>query len=88
MIINTNDWSRGKQLILFPENINVSWGETCYGGRRSTFAGNSASLPSDAQDFAMLLAQRFWWETVSLLGVKVTNESELFGRICQLYNNL
>ena len=33
------------------------------------FVGNSAPLPSDAIDFAMLLAQRFWWETVSLLGV-------------------
>ena len=67
--MNTNDWSRGKRLILFPENLNVSRGETCSGGRRSTFAGNSAPFSSDAIDFAMLLAQRFWWETVSLLGV-------------------
>ena len=29
------------------------------GGRRSTFAGNSALLPSDVIDFAMLSAQRF-----------------------------
>ena len=29
------------------------------GGRRSTFAGNSALLPSDVIDFAMLPAQRF-----------------------------
>ena len=31
--------------------------------------GNSTLLPSDAIDFAMLPSQRFWWETVSLLGV-------------------
>ena len=31
----------------------------CNGGRRSTFAGNSALLP----------AHRIWWETVSLLDV-------------------
>ena len=28
------------------------------GGRRSTFAGNSALLPSDVIDFALLSAQR------------------------------
>ena len=28
------------------------------GGRRSTFAGNSAMLPSDVIDFALLPAQR------------------------------
>ena len=39
------------------------------GGRRLTFAGNSALLPSDFIDFAMLPAQRFWRETVSLLDV-------------------
>ena len=32
---------------------------TCNGSRRSTFAGNSALLPSDVIDFAMLPAQRF-----------------------------
>ena len=32
---------------------------TCNGGRRSTFAGNSALSPSDVIDFAMLPAQRF-----------------------------
>ena len=31
---------------------------TCSNGRRSTFAGNSALLPSDVIDFAMLPAQR------------------------------
>ena len=39
----------------------------CNGGRRSTFAGDSALLPSDV--FAMLPAQRFWRETVLLLDV-------------------
>ena len=38
--------------------------------RRSTFASNSALLPSNVIDFAMLPAQRFWLETVSLLVVK------------------
>ena len=33
------------------------------------FVGNSALLPSDVIDFAILLAQRFWRETVSLLDV-------------------
>ena len=33
-------------------------------GRRSTFVGYSALLPSDVIDFAMLPAQRFWRETV------------------------
>ena len=41
----------------------------CDSGRRSTFAGNSTLLPSDVIDFAMLPAQRFWRETVSLLDV-------------------
>ena len=40
----------------------------CNSGRRS-FAGYSALLPSDVIDFAMLPAQRFWTETVSLLDV-------------------
>ena len=57
-IINTlNDSSLGKQLSLFPDtlkNIKIrnfgSWKSIkphCNGGRRSTFAGNSALLPSD-----------------------------------------
>ena len=41
----------------------------CNGGRQSTFAGNSALLPSDVIDLAMLLAQRLWREKVSLLDV-------------------
>ena len=36
----------------------------CNSGRRSTFAVNSALLPSDV---IYLPAQRFWRETVSLL---------------------
>ena len=40
-----------------------------HGGRRSTFEGNSALLPFDVIDFAMLPAQRFWRETFSLLDV-------------------
>ena len=39
------------------------------GGRWSTFEGNSALSPSDVKDFAMLPAQRFWQESVSLLVV-------------------
>ena len=39
------------------------------GGRRSTFAGNSALLTSDVIDFATLPEARFWRETVSLLDV-------------------
>ena len=38
-------------------------------GRRSTLVGNSTLLPSDVIDFAVLPAQRFWRETVSLLDV-------------------
>ena len=41
----------------------------CNGRRWSTFTGNSALLPSDVIDFAMLTTLKFWWETVSLLGV-------------------
>ena len=37
--------------------------------KRSTFTGNIALLPSDVMDFALLPAQRFWQETVSLLDV-------------------
>ena len=36
---------------------------------RAVFAGNSALLPSDIIDLAILPAQRFWRETVSLLDV-------------------
>ena len=41
----------------------------CNGLHWSTFMGNSALLPSDVTDFAMLTTQKFWRETVSLLGV-------------------
>jgi len=41
----------------------------CNGGCRSTCAVNSALPHSDVIDFAMLRAQRFWQETVSLLDV-------------------
>ena len=52
----------------------------------STFAGNSALSPSDVIDFAMLLAQRIWRETVLLFyfillmscDLEVTNESARF----------
>ena len=37
--------------------------------KQSTFTGNIALLPSDVMDFALLPAQRFWQETVSLLDV-------------------
>ena len=57
----------------------------CNGGRRSTFTGNSAPLPSDVIDFAMLPPRRFWQETVSLLNVmcRQRNQSEraLLGKI-------
>ena len=41
----------------------------CNRDKWSTLAGNSALLPSDVIDFAMLPTQRFWGETVSLLDV-------------------
>ena len=52
----------------------------------STFAGNSALSPSDVIDFAVLLAQRIWRETVLLFyfillmscDLEVTNESARF----------
>ena len=61
------------------------------GGRRSTCASNSALLPSNAIDFAMLSAQRFWRETVSLLDVVWPRSNQweraLLGKSIQLYNN-
>ena len=51
------------------------------GGHRSTFAGNSALLPSDVViDFAMLLAQRFWRETVSLIECHVNSKEPMTAR--------
>ena len=41
----------------------------CNGGRQSTFGGNSALLPPDNVNFAMLPTQRFWRDTFSLLEV-------------------
>ena len=38
------------------------------GGHWSTFASNSALLPSDVIDFVLLRAQT-WWETALLLDV-------------------
>ena len=48
-----------EKLLLVQNYVNKS-------RKRSTFAGNSALLSSDVIDFAMLSAQRFWRETVSL----------------------
>ena len=42
--------------LLYSQRINHAL-FTCNGGLRSTFAGNSALLPSDVIDFAMLPAQ-------------------------------
>ena len=39
----------------------------CYIAGNSLNLANSALLPSDVIHFTMLLAQRFWRETVSLL---------------------
>ena len=39
------------------------------GGRRSTFAGNSALLPSDVIDLQCCPLKDFWRGTVSLLDV-------------------
>ena len=55
-----------------------------------TFAGTSALLPSEIADFAILPAQRIWWETVSLLDVMWlwSNrwEHALMAKNFQLYN--
>ena len=63
----------------------------CNGSRRSTFAGNGALLPSDVIDCAMLPAQRFWRETVSLLDVmwfrRKQWEHALLGKNFQPFNN-
>ena len=58
----------GNRINSFPRDQSLSdflystKGKTCNGnsngGRRSTFAGNSALLPSDVIDFALLPAQR------------------------------
>ena len=62
------------------------------GGRRSTFAGNSALLASDVIDFATLPEARFWRETVSLLDVMWPRSNQweraLLEKNFQLYNNI
>ena len=45
--------------LLYSQRRRATFTFTCNGGRRSTFVGNSALLPSDVIDFAMLPAQRF-----------------------------
>ena len=67
----------GNKMSCFPRDQSLSdllysWKfvkPRCNGRRWSTFTGNSALLPSDVIDFAMLTTLKFWWETVSLLGV-------------------
>ena len=67
----------GNKINCFPRDQSLSdllysWkfiSPRCSSGLRSTFAGNSTLLSSNVTDFAMLSAQRFWWETVSLLDV-------------------
>ena len=44
------------------------------GGRRSTFAGNSALLPSDVIDFALLPAQRLLAGNSFIVGCYVTSK--------------
>ena len=66
----------GNKINCFPRDQSLSdllysWKfiKPCCNGRHwSTFTGNSALLPSDVIDFAMLTTQKFWRETVSLLG--------------------
>ena len=81
-----NDYTRGKQLILFPENLcfqRRSWKFTkpsCNGGRWSTFAGNSALLHSDFIDFAMLPAQRILAGNTFMVGCHVTSKLPMRAR--------
>ena len=59
----------GNKINCFPRD--QSWKfikPLCNGRQWSTFTGNSALLPSDVIDFAMLTTQKCWQETVSLLG--------------------
>ena len=68
--------SRGNSL--FKSDMLYSWKfwswkfikPRCHGGRRSTFEGNSALLPFDVIDFAMLAVKRFCRKTVSLTNHK------------------
>ena len=67
----------GNKMSCFPRDQSLgdllySWKfvkPRCNGRRWSTFTGNSALLPSDVIDFAMLTTLKFWRETVSFLGV-------------------
>ena len=68
----------GKKINFFPRDQSLSdllhsWKfikPCCNGGRQSTLVGNSAlSCYPDIIDFAILLAQRFWQDKVSLLAV-------------------
>ena len=63
------------------------------GGRRSTFAGNSALLLSDVIDFAMLPAQRRLAGNSLIVRCHVTSKKPmgaraLLGKKIQLYNEL
>ena len=75
-----NDWSRGEQWILFPENLNVSRDEvegnieiraiTCNSGQQWTVDRVTVNcFPFDVIAYAMLPAHGIWRETVSLLDV-------------------
>ena len=94
---------RGKQTDCFPRDQSLSdllynwkfWSwkfikPRSNGDRRSTFAGNSALLPSDVIDFAILPAQRFRRETVSLSDVMWPRSNQweraLLAKHFQLYN--
>ena len=71
--VNFDSSFEGNKINCFPRDQSLSdflysWKfikPRCNGGRRSTFAGNSALLPSDVID----VVQRFWRETVSLLDI-------------------
>ena len=55
---------KGNKMNCFPRDQSLSDlfcstnRKTCNGGRRSTFAGNTALLPSDVIDFGLLSAKR------------------------------
>ena len=51
---------------MFPEESCEAGNLPLFNGR---FAGNSALLPTDVIEFAMLPVKRFWQKTVSLLNV-------------------
>ena len=81
--IHFNDWSRGEQWILFPENLNVSRDETKQKQNLKTalrFQRTHATavnisrvtvncFPFDVIVFAMLPTHGIWRETVSLLDI-------------------